>query len=63
MFNACLQKSNKTCLISYLNALIHGLLRATNSIKKSQRNRPADIEIITFDVGDLLRCRCFSREA
>ena len=56
IFNARAYKNSKVYLITYLNALIHGLLKAS-------RESEADVNLISFNVGDLLRSRCYSKEA
>ena len=56
-FNASLYKNSKVYLIAYLNALIHGLLKAVK-----QHSEKIEIDIISFNIGDLLRSRCYSKE-
>ena len=55
IFNAHLHKNSKFYMSTYLNALIHGLLTA-------KKNCGFDIKLISFNVGDLLRSRCYSKE-
>ena len=55
VFNAHLHKNSKVYLTAYLNALIHGLLTAEKSCG-------FNIKLISFNVGDLLRSRCYSKE-
>ena len=62
LYNARVHSNSKIYLISYLNALIHGLLSAVNQACKEKRieERPY---LISFHLGDLLRSRCYSEEA
>ena len=55
LFNVNLYKNSEAYLLTYLNALIHGLLKAMN---ESQLG----VNLITFNLGDLLRSRCYSKE-
>ena len=54
LFNASLSKNSEIYLVVYLNALIHGLL--------SVQEQNQQISLITFNVGDLLRNKCYSKE-
>lgn len=55
IFNARAYKNSKVYLITYLNALIHGLLKASSE-------SGANVNLVSFNVGDLLRSRCSSKE-
>ena len=55
LFNAHLQNNSKVYLVGYLNALIHGILKAA----KEEDTKP---QLISFNIGDLLRSRCYSKE-
>ncbi len=48
--------------IKYLNRLIHGLLTSTSKFSKYYSNINTSIDIITFQIMDLFRCRCVSGE-
>ena len=54
LFSATMFKNNKFYVMKYLNRLIHGLLSVTRS-----KTHP---QLVSFRVGDLLRCRCTSKE-
>ena len=54
-FSAIMFKNNKFYVIKYLNKLIHGLLSA----RRWWDDKP---QLVSFRVGDLLRCRCTSKE-
>ena len=60
LFSAIMFKNNKFYVIKYLNRLIHGLLEAARNYK-SYSNDPKP-QLVSFRVGDLLRCRCTSKE-
>ena len=67
-FNACLHKNNKAYLIAYLNALIHDLLKAVKEgtyeigvFEKEIKHLPS-IQLVRFNIGDMLRSKCYSRE-
>lgn len=53
-------------IITYLNRLIHGLLTVAIKFSKlpsvSHIEWPSNINLITFQVMDLLRCKCSSGE-
>ena len=60
-FNAHLSRNSESYLIAYLNALIHGLLKAAEKLKEEEGHY-YDIQLISFNIGDLLRSRCYSKE-
>ena len=55
LFNAHLSQNTKTYAITYLNGLIHGLLRAAKSAD-------SEINLVSFSSSDLLRSKCSSSE-
>ena len=55
LFSAIMFKNNKVYVIKYLNRLIHGLLKTGDW----WGGKP---QLVSFRVGDLLRCRCTSKE-
>ena len=55
LFNAHLEKNSKVYLIAYLNTLIHGLLKVV-------KEEDLEVQLISFNIGDLLRSRCYSKE-
>ena len=63
LFNARLWNNTKVYLIAYLNALIHGLLRAVRqtfgNLDQYKNEWPC---LISFHIGDLLRSKCHSKE-
>ena len=60
-FSAIMFKNNKFYVIKYLNKLIHGLLSATHNYGFIAATDPKP-QLVSFRVGDLLRCRCTSKE-
>lgn len=89
IFSSFMLKNNKSYSLGYLNALIHGLLRATKKLgiyifyykssnfkfeeinklceyklknyTPSESHRGVIPQLVSFNIGDLLRCRCFSK--
>ena len=55
LFNAHLQNNSKVYLVGYLNALIHGILKAA-------KEEHIKAQLISFNIGDLMRSRCYSKE-
>ena len=55
LFNAHLQNNSKVYLVGYLNALIHGILKAA-------KEKDIKAQLISFNIGDLMRSRCYSKE-
>jgi hypothetical protein len=53
-------------IILYLNRIIHGLLSASKALfetKLSSKARWTSApDLITFKIGDLMRCKCSSKE-
>jgi hypothetical protein len=53
-------------ILAYLNRLIHGLLAVGQRFAKlpqvSQCDWSSSVNLVTFQVSDLLRCRCSSGE-
>jgi len=51
-------------IITYLNRLIHGLLTVANRFSQlpevSHLELPARINLITFQIFDMIRCKCSS---
>ena len=65
-FCPIIHKNNVNYLITYLNALIHAINKAVRKYKffedkitKTSETIPA---FISFKIGDLLRCKCESKE-
>ena len=52
-------KFNKHFIVEYLNALIHGLIAVQDQYPYTKKYTPC---LISFNVGDLLRCKCSSKE-
>ena len=56
----------KNCVILYLNRLIHGLMTVSDTLFRTKmRGMPswtAPPNLLSFKIGDLLRCRIASRE-
>jgi hypothetical protein len=53
-------------IITYLNKLIHGLLKAAKELFE-QYNDPENkwtspLNLLSFKIGDLMRCKCSSKE-
>ena len=48
--------------MKYLNMLIHGLLSAMKDFGRFKCNNEIP-QLVTFKVGDLLRCKCSSKES
>ena len=65
-FSSIILKNEKYYIINYLNALIHGLLSAAQKFigkKKIEEQDKQNIpQLVSFRVGDLLRCKCTSKE-
>jgi hypothetical protein len=51
-------------IITYLNRLIHGLLTVANKFSQlpevSHMELPAKVNLITFQIFDMIRCKCDS---
>lgn len=65
-FATVMKKSYENYLVSYLNKLIHCILSAQESFKAKYSKKDAykiGVNLISFKVGDLLRCKCSSKEA
>ena len=58
--------SYETYIIAYLNSLIHGILRAGQELFDSDLrmygNWPHPPHLLTFFLGDLIRCKYSSQE-
>ena len=63
-FASLIFKNNSSYLINYLNALIHGINQGVQDIVKEFDITSEDEipELITFKIGDLMRCKCSSKE-
>ena len=65
-FSSIMLKNEKYYIINYLNALIHGLLSATQKFigktKIEEQEKQNIPQLVSFRVGDLLRCKCTSKE-
>jgi hypothetical protein len=60
-------KNLHSYIILYLNRLIHGLLTVSHEfhnkeVDKSWQDWPAPPNLVTFKIGDLIRCKCSSKE-
>jgi len=65
-FATFLKKSYENYLISYLNKLIHCILTAQENFKSlfsKKDHYKIAVNLISFKIGDLLRCRCYSKES
>lgn len=61
-FASYLFKNNGNYLIRYLNALIHGITKVADECYESLNLTPEFVpELITFKIGDLMRCKCSSK--
>lgn len=56
----------KNCVVVYLNRLIHGLMSVSDTIYKAKMKGmpswPSAPNLLSFKVGDLLRCRISSHQ-
>ena len=56
----------KNCVVVYLNRLIHGLMSVSDTLYKAKMKGmpswPSAPNLLSFKVGDLLRCRISSRQ-
>lgn len=49
-------------LSKYLNRLIHGLVNVSKDVCKDFKMNPPILLFTTFTIGDLIRCKCKSKE-
>lgn len=65
-FSAKVVENLKNCMVIYLNRLIHGLMTVSenlfNNKLRGMPSWPYPPNLISFKVGDLLRCRISSQE-
>jgi hypothetical protein len=66
-FSSKVQSAASSALVSYLNKIIHILLEIPSNVRKNNADDLAyqeemDINLITFKIGDLFRCKCKSKE-
>ena len=57
----------KNCIVIYLNRLIHGLMSVSKEFTESNQittleSWPSPPNLLSFKIGDLLRCRIASHE-
>jgi hypothetical protein len=67
-FCSKIQAAASSTLLSYLNKIIHILLLIPEELKKNNANDQSyiddlDINLITFKISDLFRCKFKSKEA
>ena len=63
-FASFIFKNNASYLITYLNALIHAINKAIQKLIARYDLTTLEFvpELITFKIGDLMRCKCSSKE-
>ena len=67
MFATHMVKNLHSYILLYLNRLIHGLLSVSKlffekDIDKAWEMWQSPPNLVTFKIGDLMRCKCASRE-
>lgn len=67
MFASHMVKNLHSYIILYLNRLIHGLLIVSKYFYEVHIDKSWDMwqsppNLVTFKIGDLMRCKCSSRE-
>ena len=66
-FSLKVVKNLHSYIIAFLNRLIHGLLKISKRMYDENQlsqysNWPTPVNLLTFKVGDLMRCKCSSHE-